>query len=187
MKHTKKPLAGTLGVSPNTQVAVAVVLILTSVWWFGIRVADQRRAALLHEEARMRDHLDELRETHSRPSPDAARPGEVDHALRLVNDALPAERESQTLVDELVTLVKRHGLNMESCATAPMRREPAFSELPLTLRLLGTFDAFYQFLLTLEASPQVMRVTGLDLRKVKEPNEPMLVRMELSLFFRPDD
>ncbi|MEM6314191.1 MAG: type 4a pilus biogenesis protein PilO [Planctomycetota bacterium] len=173
-------------------VVVAALVVVAAVWWFGVRNAEHRRQALERETTRMNHEADALGRTNRRIAGDRAdqpsvEPALVERTLRLVNDALPTVDDAERLLADLYALAQAHGLELERVAALPMRTEPAFCEQPVRLELLGTFEAFYAFLLSLEASPQVMRVTGLDLRKVAAADEPMCVLMELSLFFRPDD
>jgi len=83
-------------------------------------------------------------------------------------------------------MAQRNSLQTKTVRTLKAVRDSAYSEQPIQMTFIGSFDGFYQFMLDLEKLPRITKVTQMSLKKINDRDDQMEASITLSIFFEPD-
>lgn len=142
------------------------------------------------EIRKKRTKLAEL-ESATRRMPDLGR--EIDRlkgAIEQIEVKLPDERKFDEVLKQVWELAARQRLTPKSIRTEKPVPAAQYSELPISMEIIGDFDSFYSFMLELEKLPRITRMRQLKLaKKVNKDDDPGQVQAKfvLSVFFESSD
>lgn len=108
-------------------------------------------------------------------------------AIHLIEQKLPAGRETYVVVNRVADLARGHNLKVEEIK--PDKVVPAgpyASELPIQMEITGGFEGFYRFMLEVERMPRITQMPLMTLERSNKKGEPegtMTAKLTLSIFF----
>jgi type IV pilus assembly protein PilO len=108
-------------------------------------------------------------------------------AIDVFEAKLPAAKEVDVILQEVWNLATKRGLIQRSVRTDKAIHSPAYSELPIKMKINGDFTGFYGFLLDLERLSRITRIHDMRLRKLKDTEGHVEASFTLSIFFEPQD
>ena len=85
--------------------------------------------------------------------------------LEQFRENIPDAEEVDDLLGEIDAIAIRHSLEVASVRTLAQVDAPEYSELPISLRIEGTFLGTYGFLSDIERLPRVTRIRDLELKR----------------------
>ncbi|MDH7598772.1 MAG: type 4a pilus biogenesis protein PilO [Sedimentisphaerales bacterium] len=111
---------------------------------------------------------------------------QIDQAIAFFESKLPPSSQIHKVLEQVTLIAQRHNLDPKTIRTLARKDSDAYVEQPLSLQLEGNFNAFYSFLLELERLPRIIRVSKMDLVKVKDQNAGIITAdLVISIFFQP--
>ena len=108
-------------------------------------------------------------------------------AIQAFEQKLPAQREVEVILKEVWELAAAHNLTPKSVRTDKILKAAHYAELPIKMVIVGDFDGFYEFLLSLENLPRITRLPLMKLKKKGENEGYMHADLVLSIFFEGTD
>jgi len=108
-------------------------------------------------------------------------------AIDMIEQKLPAGRETYVVVNRVADLARSHKLKVETIK--PDKVVPAgpfASELPIRMEIKGGFEGFYRFMLEVERMPRITQVPTMKLDRADEKGDldgTMVASLTLSIFF----
>jgi type IV pilus assembly protein PilO len=106
-------------------------------------------------------------------------------AINLFEQKLPAQREVEVILKQIWELASRHQLTPKSVRTDKITSAVQYSELPISVKIIGDFDGYYSFLLDLEQLSRITKITKMVLNKLNTGEGQMEAEIVLSIFFEP--
>jgi type IV pilus assembly protein PilO len=103
-------------------------------------------------------------------------------AIELFEQKLPEQREVEVVLGQVWELANKQQLTPKNIRTDRPVATAQYTELPIKMVIVGSFDGFYKFLLEIEKLPRITRLTKLQLKKLDEGGE-MQADVVLSIFF----
>ncbi len=111
-------------------------------------------------------------------------------AIELIEQKLPAGRETYVVVNRVADLARSHKLKVEEIKPdKAVSAGPFASELPIQLEITGGFEGYYRFMLELERMPRITQVPLMTLKRSDKKGDlegTMSASMTLSIFFEND-
>ena len=110
-------------------------------------------------------------------------------AIDLIEQKLPAGRETYVVVNRVADIARSHQLKVEEIKPDKVvAAGPYASELPIQMEITGGFEGFYRFLLEVEKMPRITQMPLMKLERVKKQSEQhppgtMTATLTLSIFF----
>lgn len=110
-------------------------------------------------------------------------------AIRMIEEKLPAGRETYVVVNRVADLARSHNLKVEEIKPDKVvSAGPYASELPIQIEIKGVFngEGFYKFLLEVERMPRITQVPLMKLKRSDKKDDPegtMIATLTLSIFF----
>lgn len=112
---------------------------------------------------------------------------QVDEAFAFFESKLPPSSQIHKVLEQVTIIAQRQGLDPKTIRTLPRKDTTSYVEQPLAMELQGDFTAFYTFLLELERLPRIMRISKMELVKVKGERAGVITAdMVVSIFFQPN-
>ena len=111
----------------------------------------------------------------------------LNEAIELFERKLPPQQEVEVILEEVWKLAAEHNLTPKSVRTDKIKANRQYAEQPIKLKIIGDFDGFYEFLLSLENLPRITRLPLMKLKKKGESEGHMHADMVLSIFFEGTD
>jgi Tfp pilus assembly protein PilO len=115
-----------------------------------------------------------------------AKVGDLSRAVALVESNLAPERSLDQLVKDIWQMAEADSLQTQAIQPLNIVQSGNYCEQPVELQLAGDFRAFYAFMLQLEKSPRLMRITHLELHRLPDQNGAMAARMTIGIFYQPE-
>jgi type IV pilus assembly protein PilO len=143
--------------------------VLVGSWWFGFRPMEARAVELTIEADAKRGKVEQVRAV-MRQVEDEDLTGKLDElqkAIAFFEQKLPRAKDVEDVLHDVTASAEGCGLGVEEFEELRVRHEAAYSEQPIRLKLTGSFESFYQFLLKLERLPRITRLTDMELRKLE--------------------
>jgi len=166
---------------------VVMLGVLGSVYFFVFSKANARREALEADTLAKQRQLDALEAATSGINDRNRKLGELESAIKFFDGKLPAQREVDTILQQVSQTSQAAGLSTKTVRPSKSETTAHYSEEPIELILTGSFEGFYKFLLELEKLPRLTRVTEVKLTKIDEKGgAQMTAHMTLSIYFVPD-
>lgn len=106
-------------------------------------------------------------------------------AIKLFEQKLPVEREVEVILKQVWELAAQNRLTPKSVRTDKPITTAHYTELPISMVIIGDFDGFYRFMLDLEKLRRVTRMPKLKLKKLVNEQGKMRAELILSIFFEP--
>jgi len=117
--------------------------------------------------------------------------GRLKGAIEMIEQKLPAGRETHLVVNRIAELARAHNLRIETIKPEnPVAAGPYATELPIRLEIKGNFEGFYRFMLEVERMPRITQVPMMTLERSGDRDDPegtMIAEMTLSIFFESDE
>lgn len=108
-------------------------------------------------------------------------------AIEMIEQKLPAGRETYVVVNRIADLARSHELRVETIKPDKVAPAGPFaSELPIRMEIRGSFHGFYKFMLQVEQMPRLTQVPVMKLERSTDKDDPagtMIASMTLSIFF----
>jgi len=104
-------------------------------------------------------------------------------AIELFEQKLPEQREVEVVLGQVWELGNKQQLTPKNIRTDRPVTTAQYTELPIKMVIVGSFDGFYKFLLDLEKLPRITRLTKLQLKKLDDGDGEMQADVVLSVFF----
>lgn len=146
------------------------------------RAIEAARQEITHK----RELLEKLREETARNADLARANTEISSRLAEIEARLPSTKELDEVVRRVSDMAVRAGLAAPAMTSATPLEAALYREQPLSMKLSGTFDAFYQFLLDLEQMPRITRIPDLKMTRIITEDGRMNVEFTLSIYFQED-
>lgn len=112
-------------------------------------------------------------------------------AIDMIEQKLPAGRETYDVVNRVAELARSHKLKIETIKPDKVAAAgPYASELPIRMEIKGGFEGFYSFLLEVERMPRITQVPLMTLERSDSDEDPegtMIANLTLSIFFENTD
>lgn len=111
----------------------------------------------------------------------------LQEAIKMIEQKLPAGRETYVVVNRVADLARSHKLKVETIK--PDKVVPAgpfASELPIRMEIKGSFEGFYRFMLEVERMPRITQVPVMKLLRSTDKGDAdgtMVATLTLSIFF----
>jgi type IV pilus assembly protein PilO len=102
--------------------------------------------------------------------------------IDLIEKRLPAQREVESVLEEVWNLADRHHLTLKSVRPEKLVAAAQYTEHPIRMDFVGGFDGFYSFLLDLENLPRITRMPSMKIKKLNDQNGAMNADVVLSIF-----
>jgi type IV pilus assembly protein PilO len=115
-------------------------------------------------------------------------------AIELIEDKLPTLKEVDVILAEVEKLAQANRLNIKSVKSKKAVPAADYMEQPLSMKLTGRFDGFYEFMLQLENLPRITRIHQMKLSRSNKgigpnrqdvPPGAMTAEFTLSIYFQP--
>jgi type IV pilus assembly protein PilO len=109
----------------------------------------------------------------------------LSRAVKMFEKKLPAQRQSEVVLEKVTRLAKKHKLTSESFRPKDIVPAAHYAELPIRLKITGDFDGFYSFLLDVEKLPRITQIPTMQVEKLDDESTQGQARasMTLSIFF----
>ncbi|MEM1355361.1 MAG: type 4a pilus biogenesis protein PilO [Planctomycetota bacterium] len=109
-------------------------------------------------------------------------------AIELIEQKLPAGKETYVVVNRVSELAIAHDLTVKSIKPEKVVSAAQYAELPIKLTIEGDFRGFYDFLLEAERLPRITQLPMMELEKLDDRGEEgkMTAEITLSIFFEGD-
>lgn len=108
-------------------------------------------------------------------------------AIEMIEQKLPAGRETYVVVNRVADLARSHNLRVETIKPDKVAAAgPYASELPIRMEIKGDFEGFYKFMLEVERMPRITQVPVMNLKRSDKKDDDegmMLAELTLSIFF----
>ncbi|MEM9372213.1 MAG: type 4a pilus biogenesis protein PilO, partial [Planctomycetota bacterium] len=99
---------------------------------------------------------------------------------------LPSNKEVDQIVRQVSQLAVESGLDSPSLKSEKPLSAARYREQPLKITTEGTFDGFYDFLLSLERLPRITRVVDMKVTESRDEEKDIKAEFTLSIYFRED-
>ncbi len=93
---------------------------------------------------------------------------QLDKALDAFEGRLPRKSEIDVILREVWVIADAAGLKTQRIKTRKEEKGDSYRLLPIEMNLRGDFEGLYNFLLSLERLPGVMRLDSLRIKKIKD-------------------
>lgn len=179
-------------------IIISSLLILSVVLVLGIEIFSLFSLSSVQgnlSEAKYRDK--KLTEKNSNLETLKIRYEEIKEDIPRINTALPGEKEASKLLSDLDTLTAESGLRMTLLQSTSFGKKTVVSadksllqtvkgafgyEMPLEVKVEGSYGGFLSFLSRLENYQRMVNVTGVEINKIEETGAaPDLIEVKLKL------
>jgi len=172
--------------SRGIAIAVLLVALLGSAYFFVFAKANQRRAELLADTRQKRSALENLRQATAGIDDVNHKLDDLKKAIAFFENKLPQEKEMDKILKQVWQMAEANALQCKTIKTLKSEKSANYSEQPIELSLSGNFDGYYSFLLQLEKLQRLTRVTQMHLEKMNDTEGAMTAQMTMSIFFEPE-
>ena len=165
---------------------VFVVLLLAmpvASYFFVFQPRSARDAEALAEIRKKQQKLDQLEAATKNMLDLGEEIDKLSEAIAVFEQKLPEQREVEVILEEVWKLAAAHSLKPKSVRTDKIAGTAHYAELPIKMEIIGDFDGFYSFLLSLEKLPRITRMPEMKLKKIEGEEGKMTADITLSIFF----
>jgi|TARA_R110000782_G_scaffold24264_3_gene62756 Tfp pilus assembly protein PilO len=164
------------------------VLLLPVVSYFTIfqpqnKRIDQATAEISHK----RELLDQLRRETARSKDLVAVNDSLQERITVIESRLPTNKEIDQILRQVSALAIEAGLQPPGLKSDKPVAAARYREQPLIMTTRGTFQGFYNFLVSLERLPRITRVVEMSIKESREKDAEISVEFTLSIYFREDE
>lgn len=170
----------------HIMVLIVLLALPVSSYFMVFRPQNQAIEAARQEMDHKRKLLEKLREETARNSDLARANQEIGQRLAEIEARLPSSKEVAEVVRRVSDLAVKSGLNAPVMEMGEQLEAALYREQPLELRLSGTFEAYYQFLLELEQMARITRIPDMKMSRVTTEDGLMNVEFTLSIYYQED-
>lgn len=152
-------------------------------WWTLFRPQNQEIAQAMQEMEFKQQTLQKVAEATSRTKDLEQENEAIRQGIALMEERLPTGKEVESVLDDVASLARSHGLELPKFITEKPVENAGFGEQPLEVHLIGPWESFYLFLQDIEKLERITKVSKMDLtRSQKEPSKIQAVLL-LNIFF----
>ncbi len=134
-----------------------------------------------------REMLSSLRIETARNDDLKAANQEISDRITDMESLLPSGKEIDLIVRQVSALAVESGLTPPTLKSAKPVAAARFREQPLEMSTSGSFEGFYEFLLSLERLPRLTRIVDLVLKDSRDEGVEVEVEFTLSIYFQSDE
>ena len=109
---------------------------------------------------------------------------QLQEAVRFFESKLPPTSEVHKVLEQVTLIAQKQGLKPKTIRTLVRKDNSGYIEQPMNMKLVGSFTAFYSFLLELERLPRIMKLRELKLEKEKVGEGEIAAEFIVSIFFQ---
>jgi type IV pilus assembly protein PilO len=165
---------------------VVMLGLLGSTYFFVFAKANTRTTLLREEIASRQQALANLRTTTAGIDDLGRKIDELQRAIHFFESKLPKEKEIDDILKQVWQMAGNNNLELKTVKPLKSERGPNYSEQPIEMKLAGSFEGFYSFMLELEKMQRITRVSAMKLAKIDDRDGEMQADLTLSIFFEPD-
>jgi len=163
------------------------VLLLPVVSYFTIfqpqnRRIDEAKDEIVHKQQMLAQLRQETARSESLEEINASLQGRIDE----IEARLPSNKEVDQIVRQVSQLAVESGLDSPSLQNEKTLTAARYLEQPLKITTEGTFDGFYDFLLSLERLPRITRVVDMKVTESRDEEKDIKAEFTLSIYFREE-
>lgn len=108
---------------------------------------------------------------------------ELRSAARNANKIVPVTSDLADVLRRLNSELLAQGMSHQEVQTQAIVNGSDFNVIPLSMRFQGDYPGIFEFVKNIENMPRLTRINRLEISGVPtNPNEPVLVRLELTTF-----
>jgi Tfp pilus assembly protein PilO len=159
-------------------VAAAVVTVMVGVLPLRKQAADD--LAVVQER---RDELVKLQQVTSRINDLKSEIDRLEASLKTFATRLPESRKCDEVLAEVWKIAEANSMVPRTVRTSPVETNSQCSFQPVAITLDGRFDAFYQFLMSLERMPRIAKVRTLQVAKVPRTEGMVQADLLMDIYF----
>lgn len=161
------------------------VPVLSYLYLFKPRNAEIEQAKLeIQHKEKM---LEKLAETTKRTADLAKANQEIRDSIATIEGRLPSGKEVDVILEQVAELARSHDLKLPKFKTEKPVPYGSYNELPLDMKISGSFASFYSFMLDLEKLERITRVPDMDIRRNDKDDAQMEANFTLSIYFQHND
>jgi len=109
---------------------------------------------------------------------------QLQEAIRFFESKLPPTSEIHKVLEQVTVVAQKKGLKPKTIRTLQRKDNSGYIEQPLEMKWVGSFNAFYSFLLEIEKLPRIMKLRQLKLEKEGTGEGSVAAEFILSIFFQ---
>lgn len=109
---------------------------------------------------------------------------QLQEAIRFFESKLPPTSEIYKVLEQVTLVAQKKGLTPKTIRTLQRKDNSGYIEQPLEMKWVGSFNAFYSFLLEIEKLPRIMKLRQLELEKEGTDEGSVAAEFILSIFFQ---
>ena len=109
---------------------------------------------------------------------------QLQEAIRFFESKLPPTSEIHKVLEQVTVVAQKKGLTPKTIRTLQRKDNSGYIEQPLEMEWVGSFNAFYSFLLEIEKLPRIMKLRQLELEKEGTDEGSVAAEFILSIFFQ---
>jgi len=109
---------------------------------------------------------------------------QLQEAIRFFESKLPPTSEIYKVLEQVTLVAQKKGLTPKTIRTLQRKDNSGYIEQPLEMKWVGSFNAFYSFLLEIEKLPRIMKLRQLELEKEGTDEGTVAAEFILSIFFQ---
>ncbi|MCC6833270.1 MAG: type 4a pilus biogenesis protein PilO [Thermoleophilia bacterium] len=176
-----------MGIGLRHIIVFLVLLALPASSYFTVFKPQNKAIEAARQEIdHKRELLEKLREETARNADLARANEEIASRLTEIEARLPSSKELDLVVRRVSDIAVRCGLAAPVLNSATPVEAALYREQPLEMKITGTFDAYYKFLLEIEKMPRITRIPDLRMQRVTTEDGVMSVEFTLSIYFQED-
>jgi type IV pilus assembly protein PilO len=107
----------------------------------------------------------------------------LSEAISFFEGKLPDHHQIHKVLEQVTKIADDHRLETRLFKTLKPKPFAGYNEQPIKMEVYGDFDAYYQFLLSVEKLPRITKIMDMDLKKDLKNEGAMEADFTLSIFF----
>jgi type IV pilus assembly protein PilO len=170
-------------------VFVGLVLAVPVVSYFTVFMPQNERIEEVRADIQEKElMLEKLELVTARASDLAAANREIEGAVNDIESRLPGTREVDVILEQVADLALASRLELEKVKSGAPTPSAKYREQPLEMKVKGTFESFYSFMVELEKLDRLTRLPDMHIKRLDRDEEGALeATFTLSIYFQPSE
>ena len=179
-------MSKTRDIPPAIWMTAIALVILAAGYFLIIRPLDQKRETAQRDTAEKQAAMGTVNQSLTLVGDDRVKVDAIRQAMANFETKLPQADEMDKILENVWRLAQANSLQTRTIKTPAIQNFAGYREQQMDLSLAGDFSGFYQFLLQLEESKRVLRITKMHLTKLSDHEGEVQAEMTLGVFFEPE-
>jgi Tfp pilus assembly protein PilO len=171
--------------SPTLLMTTIALAILVGGYYLIIRPIQQKRDDLQRENVDSDIAIAALVQSMPLSGSDSTRIDAVRQAMASFELKLPQAGEMDKVLENVWRLAQANSLQTKTIKAPAVQNLAGYRQQQMDLSVCGDFGGFYQFLLQLEDSKRVLRITKMHLTRLDDHPGQVQAEMTIGVFFEP--